>query len=60
VSVDFDVDGRSVRAQFRSARRLGVPVVLVWKGDGHLIDVQTESERIDLPLQEVPDWFDKA
>ena len=57
VRVDFDTEGRSVKAQFRSARRLEVPVVLVWRGDGQLVDVQTESERAELPLQEVSHWF---
>lgn len=57
VRVDFDTEGRSVKAQFRTARRLEVPVVLVWKGDGRLVDVQTDSERAELPLQEVSNWF---
>lgn len=57
VRVDLDTEGRSVKAQFRTARRLKVPVVLVWRGDGHLVDVQTESERAELPLQEVSNWF---
>ena len=57
VRVDLDAEGRSVKAQFRTARRLEVPVVLVWKGDGHLVGVQTESERAELPLQEVSNWF---
>ena len=57
--VDFDVDGRSVKAQFRMARRLGVPVVLVWRGDGYLVDVQTQEERLEMPLQEVSNWFSK-
>ena len=57
VRVDLDTEGRSVKAQFRTARRLQVPVVLVWRGDGHLVDVQTESERAELPLQEVSNWF---
>jgi histidyl-tRNA synthetase len=55
--IDFDTEGRSVKAQFRTARRLEVPVVLVWKGDGHLVDVQTEDERAELPLEEVANWF---
>jgi histidyl-tRNA synthetase len=55
--VDFDADGRSVKAQFRHARRLGVPVILVWRGDGHLVDVQAEGERIELPLEEVSSWL---
>jgi histidyl-tRNA synthetase len=57
IRVDFDVDGRSVKAQFRTASRLDVPVVLVWKGDSQAVDVQTEGERVELPLQEVSAWF---
>jgi len=57
IRVDFDVDGRSVKAQFRTASRLQVPVVLVWKGEGQPVDVQTEGERAVLPLREVSTWF---
>lgn len=57
VRVDLDPDGRSVKAQFRTARRLEVPVILVWRGDGRLVDVQTDSERAELPLEEVSRWF---
>lgn len=57
IRVDFDIAGRSVKAQFRTAGRLQVPVVLVWKGEGIPVDVQTEGRRIDLPLQEVSDWL---
>lgn len=57
VRVDFDSEGRSVKAQFRAARRLQAPVILVWKGDGHPVSVQTEDERTELPLQEVSGWF---
>jgi histidyl-tRNA synthetase len=57
IRVDLDTEGRSVKAQFRTARRLDVPVVLVWRGDGHLVDVQTENERAELALQEVSNWF---
>ncbi|MGD2060705.1 MAG: histidine--tRNA ligase [Acidimicrobiia bacterium] len=55
--VDFDVDGRSVKAQFRTAGRLEVPVVLVWRGEGLPVDVQTQDERTELPLEEVSNWF---
>ena len=55
--VDFDTEGRSVKAQFRSARRIGVPVILVWKGEGQQVDIQTEDERAERPLEEVSDWF---
>jgi histidyl-tRNA synthetase len=55
--IDFDAEGRSVKAQFRTAGRLEVPVVLVWKGEGLPVDVQTEDERARLPLEEVSNWF---
>lgn len=55
--VDLDPDGRSVKAQFRTARRLEVPVILVWRGSGHLVDIQTDNERAELPLEEVSHWF---
>lgn len=57
--VDFDTEGRSVKAQFRTARRLEVPVILVWRGDANPVDVQTHDERAELPLQEVSGWFEK-
>ncbi|MGH3649462.1 MAG: histidine--tRNA ligase [Acidimicrobiia bacterium] len=57
--VDFDVEGRSVKAQFRTASRLGAPVVLVWRGEGRPVDLQTEGERVELPLEEVSGWFEK-
>jgi histidyl-tRNA synthetase len=58
--VDLDTDGRSVKAQFRAARRLNVPVVVVWRGDGRLVDVQTRDEHTEMPLQEVTSWFSKG
>lgn len=58
--VDFDPEGRSVKAQFRAARRMEAPVILVWKGFGQLVDIQTQDERAELPLQEVVSWFRKA
>lgn len=57
VSVDFDSEDRSVKAQFRAARRLHAPVILVWKGEGQPVDIQAGDERLDLPLEEVSDWF---
>jgi len=55
--VDFDTEGRSVKAQFRSARRAGAPVILVWRGEGQLVDIQTEDGRTEAPLEEVARWF---
>jgi histidyl-tRNA synthetase len=59
VSVDFDPDGRSVKAQFRAARRLDAPVILVWKGEG-TVDVLAGDERLEMPIEEVPDWLARS
>lgn len=55
--VDFDAEGRSVKAQFRAARRLEAPVILVLKEDGS-VDAQTEGERATLTLEGVTEWLD--
>ena len=55
--IDFDAEGRSVKAQFRTARRLEVPVILVLKEDGS-VDAQTEGERQTLQVDEVPAWME--
>lgn len=55
--IDFDTEGRSVKAQFRSASKLEVPVVLVWKGHEEPVDIQTPEERTQRPLAEVSGWF---
>lgn len=54
--VDFDPDGRSVKAQFRAARRADAPAILVWRGDGP-IDVQTGDDRVELAVEEVASWL---
>ncbi|HEX9763126.1 MAG TPA: His/Gly/Thr/Pro-type tRNA ligase C-terminal domain-containing protein, partial [Acidimicrobiia bacterium] len=55
--VDFDGEGRSVKAQFRMAKRLGAPVILVYKGQGHPIDAQRDQGRDQVPMSEVGDWL---
>ncbi len=55
LAVDFDTEGRSVKAQFKAARRVGAPVTLVWKGS-EPVDVQAEGDRVELPIVEVPAW----
>lgn len=57
VRVDFDGLGRSVKAQFRTARRLGSPVILVLKGDG-AIDAQVEGAREQMPVERVASWLE--
>ena len=57
VRIELDTDGRSIKAQFRMARRLEVPVIVVWKGDGEPVGVQTHDERHTMALEEVSNWF---
>ncbi len=57
VKVDFDSEGRSVKSQFRAARRVNAAITLVWKGKGEPIDVQTNTGRRDVALEEVSDWL---
>lgn len=51
--VDFDAEGRSVKAQFRAARRMEAPVVLVYKGTDQPVDIQTAEDRTELQLGDV-------
>jgi len=53
VRLDFDAEGRSVKAQFKTARRLEAPVILVYKGADLPIDVQTADGRADVPIDQV-------
>ena len=55
--VDLDSEGRSVKAQFRAARRLGAPVILVWRGQGVPLSVQTTEGQQEMSLEEIPDWI---
>lgn len=57
--VDFDTEGRSVKAQFRTAGRLEVPVIVIWKGAEHPVHVQTEDDRVELPVEEVLGWIER-
>lgn len=56
--IDFDAEGRSVKAQFRAARRLEAPVILVLKEDGS-VDAQAEGDRATLALEEVTAWLEE-
>jgi histidyl-tRNA synthetase len=56
--VDFDGEGRSVKAQFRTASRLGVPVVLIYSGDDQSIGVQTADTRAEMPVGAVAGWIE--
>jgi histidyl-tRNA synthetase len=55
--VDLDGEGRSVKAQFRTARRLEAPVILVYKGDDQPIDVQWDEGRASVGLDSVAEYL---
>lgn len=53
--VDFEATNKSVKAQFRAARRMEAPVVLVFRGSDQPIDVQTAEQRSSITLDKVVD-----
>jgi histidyl-tRNA synthetase len=55
--VDFDTEGRSVKAQFRSGRRSEALAIVVVKDGTELVDVQVEGERAEMPPEEVAGWL---
>ncbi len=56
VHTDLDTEGRSVKAQFRSASRSGAPVTAVLKGPGAPLDVRAGDERADVDLDGLAAW----
>ena len=57
VGVDFDTEGRSIKAQFRSASRSGAAMTLLFKGPDSPLEVRTGSDRFEIALEEVADWL---
>lgn len=58
VRVDLDSEGRSIKAQFRSASRSGAPVTLVLRSLGEPVDVRTDDGlRVEMHLEELPGWL---
>jgi histidyl-tRNA synthetase len=55
--VDFDGEGRPVEAQFKTASRLGVPVVLVYSGGERPISVRTVEARLEMAVEDVAAWI---
>ena len=57
IRVDFDAQGRSVKAQFRAATRSGAPVTVVLRGEGEAVDVRAGDSRVEMPLERVAAWM---
>jgi histidyl-tRNA synthetase len=54
--VDFDTEGRSVKAQFRAAVR-SAEAVVVLKQVGEEVEVRFGGERAGIPLDGVAGWL---
>jgi histidyl-tRNA synthetase len=52
---DFETEGRSVKAQFKSLSRLGAPAVVVVRGPDE-VEARVGEARAVLPLSEVGAW----
>jgi histidyl-tRNA synthetase len=57
LKVDFDSEGRSVKAQFRTASKSGARAVVV-VGDQPTADARVGDEREELSLEEVAAWLE--
>jgi histidyl-tRNA synthetase len=56
--VDLDVEGRSVKTQFRAAGRSGAPVMIVLRSLDAPVDVRTEDgSRTEMELEDVTRWL---
>jgi histidyl-tRNA synthetase len=56
-AVDFDIEGKSVKSQFKAAGRTGAPITIIFHGDDQDVSVRIEDERHEVPLQEVASWL---
>lgn len=56
-AVDYDLEGKSTKAQFKMAARTGAPTTIIYHGPGQDVSVRIEDERYEVPLQEVGTWL---
>jgi histidyl-tRNA synthetase len=56
-AVDYDLEGKSVKSQFKAAGRTGAPITMIYHGDDQDVSVRIEDERHEVPVQEVPRWL---
>jgi histidyl-tRNA synthetase len=55
--VDFETEDRPVKAQFKTASRLGSRALAVVREGTELVDARIGSERVELPIGEVSQWL---
>lgn len=56
-ATEYDLEGKSVKAQFKTATRMGAPTTIIYHGPGQDVSVRMEGERNEVPLQEVAQWL---
>ncbi len=57
LKVDFDVAGRSTKAQFKEASRSGARANVIFHGTDKNVSVRLDDERHEMPLEEVSEWL---
>ncbi len=58
IRVELDIEGRSIKTQFRAASRSQAPVTVVLRSLDEPLDVRTEDGlRVDISLEELPGWL---
>jgi histidyl-tRNA synthetase len=58
LSVDFDTEGRSVKAQFRAAGRSGARATLIFRGPEAPVELRAGETRVEMRLGEVRGWLE--
>lgn len=55
--VDFDIAGRSLKAQFKTAARTGAPITAIFHGPGQAVSIRDGDDRHEVPIEEVVAWL---
>ncbi len=59
LSVDFDSEGRSVKAQFRASTRRAAGVTIVVGDEMNEVEMRAGGERVRIPTAEVKQWVEE-
>lgn len=57
LSADSDLSGRSIKAQFKVAGRLGAPITLIFHGPDQEVSIRVGDERHEVAVDEVSEWL---
>jgi histidyl-tRNA synthetase len=56
-AVEGDLEGRSVKAQFKLAARSGAPTTIIFHGADQDVSIRTGEDRFEVPIEEVSEWL---